>query len=78
MDGSYLYKKSKWLEGSGLTVAFNLPSAPISGWEAVTEANAEDMAKRIPTVTTVTVYVYFASQSGQDTGEGTFRALTRG
>lgn len=78
VDGSYLYNKSKQLEESGITVAFDIPSAPISGWEAITEANAKDMATRLPIVTSGTVYVYLPSQTGRDTGEGTFRALTRG
>ena len=37
VDGSYLYKKKKKLEDSGQMVSFlGLPSAPLTGWETVT------------------------------------------
>ncbi len=79
VDGSYLYKKCQRLEDSGLVVAtLDYPSAPITGWEPVTEANANVMAKKIPRVRTGTVYTYLASHAGRDSGEGTSRALTRG
>ena len=79
MDGSYLYKKCRRLEDSGLVIApLNPPSSPITGWECVTESNANDLAKRIPRVTAGTIYTYLSSHAGRESGEGTFRALTRG
>ena len=36
------------------------------------------MAKRIPCVTAGTIYAYLSSRVGHESGEGTFRALTRG
>ena len=49
VDGSYLYKKSKRIEDSGQIVALlDSPSAPITGWEIVTEVNANIIAKKIP------------------------------
>ena len=49
VDGSYLYKKSKRIEDSGRIVALlDSPSAPITGWEIVTEVNANIIAKKIP------------------------------
>jgi len=44
----------------------------------VTESNANDIAKRIPCVTAGTIYAYLSSRVGHESGEGTFRALTRG
>ena len=77
VDGSYLYKKCRRLEDSGLVIAsLNPPSSPITGWECVTESNANDMAKRIPCVTAGTIYVHLSSRAGHESGEETFRALT--
>lgn len=79
LDGSYLYKKCQRLEDSGLVVAtLDHPSAPITGWEPVNEANANIIAEKIPRVTSGTVYTYVARHTGRDSGEGTFRALLRG
>ena len=79
VDGSYLYQKHRRLEASGLLLApVDPPSAPLSGWEAVTEANASTMAQKLPCVTMGMVYNYLASHTGRERGEGTFRALTRG
>ena len=79
MDGSYLYKKSKRIEDSGRIVALlDSPSAPITGWEIVTEVNANIIAKKIPRVTNGTIYTYLSAHASQSSGDGTFRALTRG
>ena len=79
VDGSYLYKKKKKLEDSGQMVSFlGLPSAPLTGWETVTEANANSLAKKIPRVTNGIVYAYLSTHAGQGSGNGTFSALTRG
>ena len=79
VDGSYLYKKSKRFEESGRIVALlDSPSAPITGWEIVTEVNANTIAKKIPHVTTGTIYTYLSAHASQGSGDGTFRALTRG
>lgn len=49
VDGSYLYKKSKQLENTGVMVApLDLTSAPAAGWELLTEVNASDFAKKLP------------------------------
>ena len=44
VDGSYLYKKRLRLEASGFVLAPMTPptSAPLSGWDVVTEANGYD------------------------------------
>ena len=79
VDGSYLYKKSKRLEDAGVLVApLDPPSSPVTGWETVTEVNASDLAKNIPYVTSGVIYTYLSTHSGRESGEGTFRALTRG
>ena len=57
---------------------FDSPSAPITGWEIVTEVNANTVAKKIPRVTTGTIYTYLSAHASQGSGDGTFRALTRG
>lgn len=67
------------LEDSGQMVAvMDPPSAPIAGWETVTEANADSMTKKVPRVTTGTVYTYLSAHASQGSGDGMFRALTRG
>jgi len=64
---------------SGLVVTpLNPPSSPITGWECVTESNANDMAKKILCVTAGTIYAYLSSHVGHESGEGTFRSQTRG
>lgn len=79
MDGSYLYKKIKRLEDAGIVVApFDLPSAPVAGWEPLTEVSAGDFAKKLPCVTAGEIYTYLSTHAGRERGEGTFRALTRG
>ena len=52
------------------------PSAPITGWEIVTEVNGNTIAKKIPRVTTGTIYTYLSAHDSQGSGDGTFRALT--
>ena len=65
VDGSYLYKKKKKLEDSGQMLSFlGLPSAPLTGWETVTEANANSLAKKIPRVTNGIVYAYLSTHAG--------------
>ncbi len=67
VDGSFLYKKHKRLEDSGLLLApIEPPSAPLSGWEAITEANASTMAQKLPCVTVGMVYNYLASHTGRE------------
>ena len=79
VDGSYLYKKSKRLQDSGVHVApLDLPAAPITGWERITEANSSDMARNIPSVTSGVIYTYLSTHAGCNSSDGTFRALTRG
>lgn len=80
VDGSYLYKKCQRLEKRGMsTAALDLPSSPpVSGWEIVSETNAAVLSQKLPYVTNGTVYTYLARQTCQDSGLGTFRALTRG
>jgi len=57
----------------------DLPSsAPISGWEALTEANIGDLSAKLPCVTSGMVYLYLAKDTCQDNGRSTFRALARG
>ena len=76
-DGSYLYEKSKRFEDSGQIVTLlDSPSAPITGWEIVTEVNANTIAKKTPCVTTGTIYTYLSAHASQGSGDGTFRALT--
>ena len=79
VDGSYLYKKSKRFENSGRIVALLYsPSTPITGWEIVTEVIANIIAKKIPCVTTGTIYTYLSAHASRGGVDGTFRALTRG
>ena len=59
-------------------VPLNPPPSPITGFECVTESNIKDMAKRIPCVTAGTIYAYLSSHAGNESGEGTFKALTQG
>ena len=80
VDGSYLHKKRLRLGASGLVLAPMIPptSAPLSGWEVVTEANATTMAQKLPCVTVGMVYSYLDTHTGREHGEGTFRALSCG
>ena len=80
VDESYLHKKRLRLEESGLVMAPMLPpkSAPLSGWEVVTEANIETIAQKLPYVTFGMINSYLDIHTGREHGEGTFRALSRG
>lgn len=81
VDGSYLYKKTKRLEDAGVLVApLDLPLAPLTGWEAITEVNASELAKNVPSVTNGEVYTYLSTHvhAGREKTDGTFRALSRG
>ena len=80
VDGSYLYKKRLRLEASGFVLALMTPptSAPLSGWDVVTKANATTVAQKLPCVTVGMVYSYLDSHTGRERGEGTFKALYHG
>ena len=80
VDGSYLHRKCKRIEESGMsTPTLNLPlSPPIHGWENLTEANAAELGQKIPYVSNGIVYTYLARQTCQDNGQSSFRALTQG
>ena len=80
VDGLYLYKKHLRLEETGLVMApMSQPkSAPLSGWEFVTEANAQTIAQNLPCVTFGIMYSYLDSRTGREHGEDTFRALSCG
>lgn len=80
IDGSYLYKKVQQLNNSGVhTEPPDLPSsAPISGWEALTEATIGEISQKLPCVTSGMVYSYLSKETCQDDGRSTFRALARG
>ena len=79
VDGSYLYKKCKRLEDQGaIVMPLVLPSAPVAGWDSLTEVNASELAKKVPRVTAGEIYLYLSSHAGREQSEGTFRALTRG
>ena len=67
------------MEDSGHVLApLETPSAPVTGWETITEANSQEMAKKIPCVTAGTLYTYLSGHTGRTTSDGTFRALQRG
>jgi len=80
VDGSCLYKKVQQLNNSGeYTEPPDLPSsAPVSGWEPITEANINEVSQKLPCVTSGMVYSYLANETRQDDGRSTFRALARG
>ena len=48
VDGSYLYRKQH--ESSTVGTAIIPTDVPLAGWEAITAANCEEMAKKIPAV----------------------------
>ena len=48
VDGSYLYRKQQRLTCGQATLP--PPSRPLRGWESVTAANMNEMAKKIPRV----------------------------
>lgn len=75
-----MYKKAQRLKGSGLNAApLELPSSPpISGWDVISETNVAQISQRMPCITNGLVYTYLAQQTSHDSGESTFRALTRG
>ena len=75
IDGSHLYKKSKHLQDSGIHVApLELPAAPITGKESITEVNALDMANNIPSVTSGVIYIYLSTHADHDISDGTLEA----
>ena len=79
IDGSYLARKHTSTSSSGLTCApLPLPDEPPLGWNDVTEENREEMAEQIPAVFPTTLYSYLADGVGNVSGQGAFRALTRG
>lgn len=61
-----------------MVAPLDVPSAPVTGWEPITEANANDFAKKLPCVTAGVIYTYLSTHAGRESGEGTFRALTPG
>ncbi len=69
MDGSYLYKKRKQLEDV-MVSSLEVPSAPGSGWEHLMEANASDVAKKLPCVTAGVVYTYLSAHAGRKVVRG--------
>jgi hypothetical protein len=56
----------------------DIPVAPITGWEHITEANSSEMAKNIPSVTSGVIYNYLSTHASRDSSDRTFRALSRG
>ena len=80
VDGSYLYKKRLRLEASGFVLALMTPptSAPLSGWDVVTEANATTVAQKLPCVTVGMVYSYLDSHTGRERGHCVVDTLCRG
>ena len=72
--------KVQLLNNSGVyTEPPDLPSsAPVSGWEPITEANINEVSQKLPCVTSGMVYSYLANETRQDDGRSTFRALARG
>ena len=51
VDGSYLPQKYEQLKQEGVQVApLRPPPMPPGGWEAVTEENHRDIAKKVPVV----------------------------
>ena len=77
VDGSYLYKKCKRLEDQGaIVMPLVLPSAPVAGWDSLTEVNASELAKKVPHGTAGEIYLYLSSHAGREQSEGTFCALT--
>ena len=60
VDGSYLYRKIKRLETTGMNIAPpNHPtSLPISGWETISETNAAHLSQKMPCITNGLVYTY--------------------
>ena len=53
VDGSYHQRKHKQMIDAGVAVAhLGAPtSSPLTGWEVITEANVNDLAKKLPRVT---------------------------
>lgn len=52
VDGSYLYRKEQSLIESGISVVpLETPSAPLSGWEVVTDVNMDTIIPKMPVVT---------------------------
>ena len=42
------------------------PSAPVTGWEAVTKSNAKQIAKKMPCVTAGTLYAYLSGRNSSE------------
>ena len=59
VDGSFLWRKHQSLSEPGAKVVplTATPVSPLSGWEAVTEANHREFTDRIPTVTSGIILV---------------------
>ena len=64
VDSSYLYKKKALEESGYVSSTLEPPSAPVTGWEAVTESNAKQIAKKMPCVTAGTLYTYLSGHTG--------------
>ena len=71
-------RKARDLKTGRIVALWDSPSARITGWEIVTEVNANIIAKKIPHVTTGTIYPYLSAHASQGSGDRMFRVLTRG
>ena len=61
---------------SMIVALLDSPSAPITGWEIMTEINANTISKKTPRVTTDTIYTYLSAHAvSQGSGDGTFRTV---
>lgn len=79
MDYTCLFKKSKCLEDAGVLLApLDLPSVPVTGWEPVTDNNASDVAKNIPSVTSGVIYTCWSGKWGGDIQGSHMRIHTLG
>ena len=50
VNGSYLYRKEQRLSQVSTSAPLPYPGLPFTGWESVTAANVQEMAKNIPHV----------------------------
>ena len=79
VDGSCLPQKQEALAAVGVSCApLPPPSQPPQGWTYVSEANQHSIAEHIPKVYPSTLYQYLAEGVGNISGQGAFRALSRG
>ena len=83
IDGSYLPRKYQQLQASGIHCApLSIPRLPPLGWTRDTDDNRDDVGKLLSKVFPTTLYHYLAegvgNTSGNTSGKGAFRALTRG